>query len=165
MLVTVPEVAFPSEGENKDFLSRKRLNSIAEKLADEYTNLDLIDIRKYATHTSDFFDTTSNHYNREIGAFLARDILEIMHGCSHNPSDIEPKKNNEENYPTNTVIDEINVAHFPNIEGRIVIRSKLYIGTVWLIIHFISINSAYIFDHAIANGTVMGLFVGVFFSA
>ena len=131
LLVTVPEVAFPSEGENKDFLSRKRLNSIAEKLADEYTNLDLIDIRKYATHTSDFFDTTSNHYNREIGAFLARDILEIMHGCSHNPSDIEPKKNNEENYPTNTVIDEINVAHFGNATYKYYIRN----GYAYLNIH------------------------------
>lgn len=78
--MTVPEVEFPSLGKNQEYYERIELNKVAEKLAKNHNNVYIIDIRKYAKESSDFFDTVSNHYNRAIGNMLADDILNHIFG-------------------------------------------------------------------------------------
>ncbi|WP_406546004.1 HAD-IIIC family phosphatase [Succinimonas sp.] len=75
-----PEVVFSIKGKNADYYDRINSNLVAEKLAREYSNIKLIDIRKYARQESDFFETVVNHYNRAIGYACARDLLEQISG-------------------------------------------------------------------------------------
>ena len=75
-----PEVVFATKGKDADYERRIKSNLIAEKLAVQYSNIKLIDIRKFARHESDFFEKMVNHYNREIGYACARDLLEQVSG-------------------------------------------------------------------------------------
>ena len=78
LLMTVPEVVFPGVGEDDNYRERLELNKVAERLAQDHSNVHLIDIRKYAKSPADFFDTVSNHYNRAIGNSIAREILDYI---------------------------------------------------------------------------------------
>lgn len=75
LLLTVPEVVFPSLGENIDYKNRLEINAVTDRLYKENKNVELIDIREYAKFPSDFFDNSANHYNRIIGYSLANDVL------------------------------------------------------------------------------------------
>ena len=75
-----PEVVFESKGRNIDYEQRIKSNLIAEKLAAQYSNIRLVDIRKYARYESDFFEKVVNHYNREIGYACAKEITEMITG-------------------------------------------------------------------------------------
>lgn len=78
IIQTVTDLVFELPGKNQDYYDRIECNKVAERLERENSNVFLVDIRKYACNTSDFFDSTPNHYNRAIGYKLAMDILGIM---------------------------------------------------------------------------------------
>ena len=78
LIMTLPEVVFPSIGEDDNYKWRLKLNKLVEVLETEYINCDLVDIRKYAREPADFFDLSSNHYNRQIGYLLSQDILKLI---------------------------------------------------------------------------------------
>jgi len=79
-ILTAPEVVFSIRGKDADYEERIKSNLIAEKLAAQYPNIRLIDIRKYARYESDFFEKVANHYNREIGYACAKEILDEVFG-------------------------------------------------------------------------------------
>lgn len=74
-ILTSSEVIFKSKGEDFNYKYSVESNRILEELAVKYSNIKLIDIRKYAKYETDFFEPVRNHYNREIGYYLASDII------------------------------------------------------------------------------------------
>ena len=86
LLLTVPEVVFPELGKDNDYNDRIALNVLSEKIAGQYSNVYLIDMRKYAVMPSNFRDNSVNHYNREIGYKLAKDVLRKI-GINTNDDD------------------------------------------------------------------------------
>ncbi len=74
-ILTSPEVVFEVRGQDGDYRNRIASNQTADRLARENDNVSLLDIRKYARHESDFFETMVNHYNRSIGYACARDLI------------------------------------------------------------------------------------------
>ena len=79
-ILTSPEVVFEIRGRDGDYQNRISSNKTAERLARENDNVSLLDIRKYARHESDFFETMANHYNRAIGYACARDLISQIKG-------------------------------------------------------------------------------------
>lgn len=75
LFLTSTEVVFPALGKDKNYYQRVRLNEIVERLTEKYSNVELLDLRKYATSTSDFVDSIAAHYNREISYKLAWDVM------------------------------------------------------------------------------------------
>ena len=76
---TVPEVVFNNSSKVNSFMKfRKELNIILERLAHNFSNFKLVDIRKYAKLETDFFEPLPWHYNRQIGYHLSSDILRIL---------------------------------------------------------------------------------------
>ena len=79
-ILTSPEVVFEVRGQDGDYRNRLSSNKTAERLAQENANISLLDIRKYAQHESDFFETFANHYNRAIGYACASDLISQITG-------------------------------------------------------------------------------------
>ncbi len=103
---TVPDVEFPTKGKDSDYCSRIEQNKIAEKIAQEHRNVQLIDIRKYAKSPTDFFEFVPNHYNRNIGYFLAEEIIEYM-GINLHSYNSDYKSS--EKIPNNAVVKEFSI--------------------------------------------------------
>lgn len=78
LIQLIPEVEFPGKGRDQNYRDRKKLNEIALRLSEVHRNVRLIDIRKYAKTTTDFYNTSSSHYNRSIGYELAQEVLRCM---------------------------------------------------------------------------------------
>ncbi len=100
LLQTLPEVEFPQKGKDADYYSRIEQNIVADKITKKYQNATLIDIRKYAKLPMDFFEPIPAHYNRNIGYFLASDIIDIM------GLDKEGKKGQTNSYNAQDIIPD-----------------------------------------------------------
>ncbi len=126
LMQTLPEVEFPQKGKDRDFYYRKEENRVAEDLAEKYPDvICLIDIRKYAKSPTDFFEPIPNHYNRNIGYFLAEDILNIM---GLNASKIQHEdnlSNNEDMIPDNAVVQDFPI---PGSEDKCTIVTYIVNG-------------------------------------
>lgn len=92
-ILTLSEIVFKSNGKDSNYKYSVESNHLLEELAAKYTNIKLIDIRKYAKYETDFFEPVRKHYNREIGFYLASDIITNVHkdnslllDCSSNSS-------------------------------------------------------------------------------
>ncbi len=77
LILTAPEIEFPSRSK-QDRDRRLQFNKIAERLAEKYPCVHLIDIRKYAKLPTDFIDPIPEHYNRNIAFLLGNEILEYV---------------------------------------------------------------------------------------
>ncbi len=78
MLQMIPEVEFPEIGKDNHYFYRIELNKIIEQMVAKYKCIHMIDIRKYAKTSADFFDPIVGHYRRNIAYYLSNDILEFM---------------------------------------------------------------------------------------
>lgn len=70
----LPEVLFHDTIEYQKCVS---LNQTMEQLAKKYSNIILLDIRKYATSQNNFWDDIPEHFNRNIGFQMFEDFMRI----------------------------------------------------------------------------------------
>ncbi len=125
LIQTVPEVEFPEFGQDISFFHRIEQNKIIEKLALKYECVNLIDIRKYAKISTDFFDPLPQHYNRNIAQLLAEDVLDII-GISNRKSNIT--SNDQKIIPQNAVIQEFEIT---NMTDKCIVTTYILNGIIY----------------------------------
>lgn len=126
LIQTLPEVEFPRKGKDRDYYYRKEENTVAENLAEKYPNVVcLIDIRKYAKSATDFFEPIPNHYNRNIGYFLAEDILNFMGVNDLKKQSRDKSSNSENDIPDNAVVQDFSI---PDYEDKCKITTYIVNG-------------------------------------
>ena len=114
-ILTAAEVVFGSKDENYE--KRIKLNELAEKLAKKYSCIYLLDIRKYAKTTADFFEPMPQHYNRMIGYLLAKEVLQYLGVDQETKRTGNILKSSTE--PSDKALrEEIKVKNFPDSFGK-----------------------------------------------
>jgi len=79
ILLTVGDIVFAHRGKDEDYLQRMRVNSIAERLAEDNPNVRLLDIRKFVKSELDVANSV-NHYNRDVAFRLSTELRDILAG-------------------------------------------------------------------------------------
>ena len=108
LILTAPELEFPSKGKDEDYFRRQELNKIAYELSEKYKCIHLININKFATSPADFFEPIPEHYNRSVGYYLADEILNYM-GIINTSYKETAAKPVSKKYPDNAVIQNFNI--------------------------------------------------------
>lgn len=122
LLQTIPEVEFPTKGKDKAYYCSIEQNRIVQKIADKYSNAHIIDIRKYAKSSVDFFEPVYNHYNRNIGYYLAEEIFEYM---GINSTENEKNDTYNKQIPDNAFVQEFDI---PNTNDKCQVTTYIING-------------------------------------
>ncbi|MGN0613645.1 MAG: HAD-IIIC family phosphatase, partial [Porcipelethomonas sp.] len=91
-VTNISEVMFSRKGPDENYRYRIESNRRLDELSKKYSNLTIIDLKKYACNESDFFEQVANHYNRAIGYKVSQDILKEIGVKSENDSTADSKK-------------------------------------------------------------------------
>ena len=77
-VVNNPNVVFSGQDKDDEYSYRINSNRAIFELEKTFSNLKIVDMCKYAKSPMNFYDTCSNHYNRDIAFMLTNDILEQL---------------------------------------------------------------------------------------
>lgn len=77
-VVNNPNVVFAGLDKDDEYNYRINSNKALFELEKTFSNLRIVDMCKYAKSPLNFYDTCSNHYNRDIAFKLSNDILEQL---------------------------------------------------------------------------------------
>ena len=77
-VVNNPNVVFAGQDKDDEYDYRINSNRALLELENTFNNLRIVDMCKYAKSPMNFYDTCSNHYNRDIAFMLSNDILEQL---------------------------------------------------------------------------------------
>lgn len=85
-VVNNPNVIFSGQDKDDEYSYRINSNRALFELKKTFSNLRIVDMCKYANSPMNFYDTCSNHYNRDIAFKLSNDILEQLGAVAKNRS-------------------------------------------------------------------------------